>query len=207
MKNPTIQYSDIIAENMKNTFNVRDDVKNLSVPDIKVIHDADRLPFDVCLFNVEGDLNLGVAIRSASLLGARRVFVFGRRKFDHRSLVGSDKYIDVIKVDGLMEDGVTVDLEAFAKMLSTYNLFPWLIEQGGNNVQDIDWKYVHGIGKQHLLNLCIVFGNESNGLPKELLTYGFPLVSIPQYGVMRSFNVSAAASIVMWEVSKALSHP
>jgi tRNA G18 (ribose-2'-O)-methylase SpoU len=201
-KNPMIRYSDIITENMKNTFNVRDELKNLTVPEIKVIHDSDRLPFDVCFFNVEGDLNLSVGIRSASLLGARRVFVFGRKKFDNRGLVGTDKYIDIISVPGLKDDGVTIDINAFERMVSDYNIHPWLIEHGGYNLYDIKWKFY---AESYDESICLVFGNESNGLPQEIIdTYRFTLVSIPQYGVMRSFNVSAAASIVMYEVSKAL---
>jgi tRNA G18 (ribose-2'-O)-methylase SpoU len=202
-KNPMIRYSDIITENMKNTFNVRDELKNLTVPEIKVIHDSDRLPFDVCFFNVEGDLNLSVGIRSASLLGARRVFVFGRKKFDNRGLVGTDKYIDIISVPGLKKDGVMIDINAFEEMCQNFHLDPWLVEHDGRYVDDVDWKLENRLQRPGNC-LCLVFGNESNGLPKDLLDLDYPRTSIPQYGVMRSFNVSAAASIVMYEVSKTL---
>ena len=45
-------------------------------------------------------------------------------------------------------------------------------------------------------------GNESEGLPPEILTLGFPRITIAQYGVVRSLNVSVAASIVAYEYLK-----
>jgi tRNA G18 (ribose-2'-O)-methylase SpoU len=50
--------------------------------------------------------------------------------------------------------------------------------------------------------VCLVFGNESNGLPESFLNSDMKKISIPQLGVLRSFNVSAAAAIVMWDFYK-----
>jgi tRNA(Leu) C34 or U34 (ribose-2'-O)-methylase TrmL len=59
-----------------------------------------------------------------------------------------------------------------------------------------------------------LFGSESHGIP-ELITnqkvdseydmgwnYEFERISIPQRGVLRSFNVSAAMAIVCWDYLK-----
>eukprot|EP00919_Chromeraceae_sp_WS-2016_P009629 GHVR01022615.1.p1 GENE.GHVR01022615.1~~GHVR01022615.1.p1 ORF type:complete len:121 (+),score=15.52 GHVR01022615.1:61-423(+) len=47
-----------------------------------------RLPYDVAVLNVTGDLTLGSVLRTSVVLGARRVISFGRKKFDSRSSVG-----------------------------------------------------------------------------------------------------------------------
>jgi tRNA G18 (ribose-2'-O)-methylase SpoU len=48
---------------------------------------------------------------------------------------------------------------------------------------------------------CLVFGSESKGIPQEIVNDSrAEVVAIPQVGVIRSYNVSAAAAIAMWEL-------
>ena len=65
------------------SFNVHDSYKDLSVEDLKLVSNVSRLPYSVCLMNLEYDLNIGNCIRSAHIFGAERVFIFGRRRYDH----------------------------------------------------------------------------------------------------------------------------
>jgi len=51
------------------SFNVHDHYKDLSVEDLKLISNATRLPYAVCLLNLEYDLNIGNCIRSAHIFG------------------------------------------------------------------------------------------------------------------------------------------
>ena len=194
-------FRNIIAKTVENGFNVRDEYRHKSLPELKQIAEHDTFPFRVCALNVEGDLNVGVAIRTASLLGCEKFYIYGRRKLDRRSLVGAQNYLPIVRISGLTADN-TLDEAGFWDFIEKENLYPVFVEQNGIPLDHVDWSDVlyspdHcGYPKK---NLCLVVGNESTGIPKPLLERGYPIVSIPQRGVLRSYNVSSAASIVMYD--------
>lgn len=197
-------FRETIEETLDNTFNVRSEYKNLTVEQLQEIARKDSLPFRVCAVNIEGDLNVGMMIRSASLLGAERFYVFGRRKIDRRSLVGAQNYLPIQRINGFDEAG-EVDIDKFIELCAVDRLFPIMCETGGPSISTIDWSgYEKMTGTKY--TLCLVFGNESNGFPKAFLNSPIPRIAIPQRGVLRSFNVAAAASIVMWELSQYLTN-
>lgn len=191
----------------QNNFNVHDQYKHLSVEELKEICRSEQNPFSVCLLNVTGDLNVGVSIRSASLMGAERVFVFGRRKFDNRSLVGADKYIEVVKLDG-MNENLEIVPEEFEKFLHSSGYLPVFVELGGLELGKFCWRDQLTV-KDSFLKPMFIFGNEGMGIPEKILEIGNKFehsfrVSIPQKGVLRSFNVSAAANIIGWDFINSL---
>ena len=192
--------TDKFDESYKNWFNVRDDLKHLSVEELNRIADRDRGYFSVCALNIEGDLNVGMMIRTAHLLGVNNFYVFGRRRIDNRSLVGSDKYTNLHKIHGLDDSGA-LDLDAFQKMLDDHKLFPVFVEQGGDLIgTNQRWQDTFSYASDRDKQVCLVFGNEATGIPEEFLDLDCHIVSIPQRGVLRSYNVAAAAGIVMWDM-------
>ena len=196
-------FKETIEETLDNSFNVRDEYKNLTVEELQDIAHSDFLPFRVCAINIEGDLNVGMMVRSASLLGAEKFYVFGRRRIDRRSMVGAQNYIPIERVDGFDENN-DVDFSQFVDLCSREKLFPILCETTGHSVKKIEWeRYVNMAGQNY--TICLVFGNESNGFPESFLNSPIPRVSVPQRSVLRSFNVAAAGTIIMWELSQHLS--
>ncbi len=187
-------------------YNVHDHFKMYSVEELKKINASDRLPFAVCITNLDGSLNVGIIIRTACLLGAERVIVFGRRKYDARSCVGSHNYIPIERVDGFVNnriadtDNAEIDPEKFQQVMQKWNYIPIFVETNGEPITNMS-NFVAGNGTP-----CLVLGSESNGIPESILNlYAMHnSLSIPQLGVIRSFNVSAAASIAMWEMYKSL---
>lgn len=147
------------------------------------------LPFAVCIVNVTGDLNTGIIVRTASLMGAECVIVAGRRIYDKRSTVGAQNYIPVHRVDCLVDE-TTVDYDAVERTITQLGYTPVCVEHGGTLVRKFDFRSVD--------RPCLIFGNEGFGLPEEF-TSRHRCVSIPQRGVLRSFNVSSAAAIVIDE--------
>jgi len=169
-------------------FNIRDDLKPLTLDQVKSIQRAASLPFAVAALNLCGNLNLGMMIRSAVLFGAEKFYIVGRKRYDKRSTVGAHNYIDLCFVECDPETESHVCLNTLQK---DYNVS--LIEHGGNDINYVDFgSYVKS---------CFVFGTESHGIPKAFLNCGLDRFSIHQIGVLRSFNVSAAAAIVMHKVS------
>jgi tRNA G18 (ribose-2'-O)-methylase SpoU len=177
-------------------YNVHDHLKSLTVPELQSVSKKDNLPFGVCLFNIQYDMNFGNIIRSACIMGAERVVVMGKRKIDRRSCVGSQNYIDIVKADGLVED--TIDMNVFVDTMEKFNYYPVFMETGCKPITKFEdtheYKYP-----------CLVFGSESDGIHPDFLSLPeSKSYSIPQRGVIRSLNVASAAAIAMWEVSKHL---
>jgi tRNA G18 (ribose-2'-O)-methylase SpoU len=191
-------YKERIEDNLKNFYNVRDEYQHMDVETIQTIARGCTLPYRVCAVNVEGDLNVGMMARSASLLGAEKFYVFGRRKIDNRSLVGVQNYLDIQRI-GAIDEEEQVDFSKFVDLCATEKLFPILFETSGPPLTTVNWEsYFYMAADKY--KVCLVFGNESDGFPQEFLDSPIPRISIPQLGVLRSFNVAAAASIVMWDL-------
>lgn len=195
-------FKNIIENTINNNFNVRDEYKHLSVDDLKQIQSETTLPLRVCAVNIEGDLNVGMMARTAALIGVEKFYIFGRRRFDRRSLVGAQNYLPIERVDGLDESG-NIDHDKFLKFCDQEQLIPILFEHGGTLLGKLSWNTLFNDAKKVNKTLCLVFGNESSGFPENFRSV-HTTVSIYQTGVLRSFNVSAAAAIAMWDCSKSL---
>jgi len=199
MENPMVNYSKIIAETNSKMYNVRDEYKNNSVEENIAICNKEHLKFSVGCINITGELNIGMMIRSACLLGAENFYIFGRKKFDRRSTVGAENYINIVQYS--YDDPIHADAEINERL---EYMLKWntvvLCEQGGDEIgsRKMALKY-----SEEIINPLFVFGSESHGIPPLITTNEhFYKVSIPQRGVLRSFNVSAAMNIICWDYIK-----
>lgn len=209
MENPFVNYKKIIADTVSNHYNVRVEFKNNTVEQNVEICNSDRLPFSVGCINVTGELNIGMMVRTASLLGAENFYIFGRHKFDKRSTVGAEKYINIVQ--HVYDDPLHADeqlLTDLRSLSSDYRIF--LCEHGGRQLRHDNEVFYTCSTKKPLF----IFGSESHGIP-ELITnqkvdsdydmgwnYEFERISIPQRGVLRSYNVATAMAIVCWDFCK-----
>lgn len=206
MTNTFINYAAKIAETVKdsNFWNVHDRYKDRSLEDLANIQAQASLPFAVCVLNLTGDLNVGMIVRTACTMGASEVILFGRRKYDKRSTVGAQNYIPIHRHNGFRGDGETLDVDLFRQVMVDGGYDPIFVEQGGTPIETINWERFVGYG--HIIDPpmpCLVFGNESEGIPPEMMV-GERVVSISQRGVLRSLNVSAAAAIVIHDLASHL---
>lgn len=190
-------YKELLIHTESLGFNIHDAYKGKSLEELKEKVANDRLPFSVLCLNLTGSLNIGTIIRTSHILGAQRVFVLGRRTYDGRSLVGSDKYFDVIRIDAL-DDNLNIDKSIFCDIMSKYEMTPILLETGGTDYRKFLWKTVFGEARPKNWSnnhMCMVVGNEGIGIQQNILL-GRYVVSIPQKGCIRSLNVSTAFAIV-----------
>jgi tRNA G18 (ribose-2'-O)-methylase SpoU len=193
--------------------NVRTEYQTFSQERLKLIQKNISKNFSILLFNVRTSGNVGMTIRSACLLGCREVIICGRKKYDARFTTGSHNYIpityndDILKVTiktvspGEFTETLSYNVNKFIEFVKANKFTPVFLEQCGQPVQEINWTTV--------TNPLIVVGNESCGIPMDFIKkvqkeIEILLTSIPQYSVMRSLNVSVAASIAMWEITKSL---
>lgn len=170
-----------------------------------------KIPVSILLFNLRGEINIAMVIRTAAVMGCSKVYVIGKKSYDKRGTVGAEHYIDIEYItEGVRgaDHNKTIqdfDLLAFCK---ERNIHPILVEQGGENIEEVSF-YEYIRTDKHP---CFVFGSESDGLPRHILSLSFrprsiigdaiPCISIPQLGAMRSLNVSNAASIIIYEYIK-----
>lgn len=171
-------------------------------------------PFAVLCLNLKGDANLGNIMRTACLMGCKNFYIAGRKKWDKRYSVGAHHYMSVHHLDNLYHTlidthhtldcdcGVCkcVNIQNFIEFIRHTNMVPIFIEQGGMCVLDKSWK-CHDNNKR----ILFVFGNETNGIPQQVMreiqkhVSETRIVSIPQMGVMRSHNVATSCTIILWE--------
>lgn len=173
-------------------YNVHTPLQGLSVEHLQNISIQTALPICLMLYNLNGDMNIGMSIRTAVIFGCSDVFVIGRRKYDRRSEVGAKNYIQIHRFP-----------EIQSSFFEENQLIPIFIEQGGKALEDFSFKPYFPGKLSDGWKVVIVVGSEAFGLPVPLLkSMNAPVISISQYGIMRSLNVCVAASIVLYEFCK-----
>jgi tRNA G18 (ribose-2'-O)-methylase SpoU len=178
--------------------NVRDDLQSLEVEEIVRIAHQDTHPSAVCCLNLRGDNNLGMIIRTASLLGMSKVFILGRRMYDKRTTVGMHNYITVDRISATTGDhseklDVGTILGLLKEWATTYQII--FVEHSGIRLIDLN-----SVISGNELPPLFILGAEDTGIPDEILEFQPSVrVSIPQVGVGRSYNVSTAFAMVAWE--------
>jgi tRNA G18 (ribose-2'-O)-methylase SpoU len=200
-----VNYRTMIQTEVVQDKNVLDEFKHMDTEDIFKIRQAEVLPVSALFLNILGDLNVGSMIRTATLFGFDHVTIFGRRRFDRRSTVGSLNYINVNVVDALAyaDENPIISYFSFRDYIKKNNLLPVFVETGGTDVNEFDWADYKKEADDSGLMPCLIMGNESNGIPDEFLKVGIDvynspskIVSISQKPPMRSLNVAVAFGIV-----------
>lgn len=202
-------FIDEMHEEYDNGLNVHSHLKDRTIPQLQAMQQSDTLPFQVMFFNLMGDMNIGSMTRTACVSGASKVWVFGRRKFDRRGLVGCNNYIQIEQVNGFVGETVEFDDDKLYNLLYDECLVPIYAEHGGETLGKFEWvDKLNPIMRSHLTPL-IVMGNENSGYPDHIIDvfkrieHSF-CVTIPQRGVMRSFNVGHALSAILWDMRRGM---
>ncbi|SEB79670.1 SpoU rRNA Methylase family protein [Paramicrobacterium humi] len=142
--------------------------------------DAKRHPFHVAIENWQHDMNIGSIVRSANAFAADTVHIVGRRRWNKRGAMVTDRYQHVVH-------HATVD-----------ELVAWAGAQG---VPIIGIDNVPGsviIETFAFPVRCVMlFGQEGPGLSAEAIAACDAVVEISQFGSTRSINASAAAAVAM----------
>ena len=160
--------------------NVVDKYRYWSVDAIVKDLDSRRHSFHVAIENWQHDLNIGSIVRSANAFLAHTVHIVGRRRWNKRGAMVTDRYQHVVHHPSIG------DLVDYAKKHS-------LPVVAVDNVEGSTPLEATTLPKE-----CIIlFGQEGPGLSSEALAAADMAVEITQFGSTRSLNASAAAAIVM----------
>jgi tRNA G18 (ribose-2'-O)-methylase SpoU len=142
--------------------------------------DSRRHNFHVAIENWQHDLNIGSVVRTANAFLAREVHIIGRRRWNRRGAMVTDRYQHV-RHHPTVEEFVEWAQSAGLRVI------------GIDNFPDSVPLETYDLPRDCVL----VFGQEGPGLTAEVHAAADATLSIAQFGSTRSINASAAAAIAM----------
>ena len=160
--------------------NVVDEYRYWRLEAIVADLDAKRHAFHVAIENFNHDFNIGSVVRTANAFLAKEVHIVGRRRWNRRGAMVTDRYQHVRHHESATE------LAAWCRendvvLIGIDNL------PGSVPIETFDLP----------VNAMLLFGQEGEGLTEEARREVTAVLSIAQFGSTRSINAGAAAAIAM----------
>ena len=147
-----------------------------------IVADLDRRrhPFEVAIENFGNDHNIGTVVRTANAFAAARVHIVGRRRWNRRGAMVTDRYQHLLHHP---------DIAALAEHAGRAGLAVVAVDNlpGATPVETT------ALPRESLL----LFGSEADGLSRAATQVAALTVSIAQFGSTRSINAGVAAGIAM----------
>ena len=142
--------------------------------------DTRRHPFHVAIENWGHDFNIGSVVRTANAFAAERVHIVGRRRWNRRGAMVTDRYQHLQHHE---------DVAALLAWAAARDLPVIGVDNVPGSVP---------IEQESLPAACVLlFGTESEGLTSQARAGAERIVHISQYGSTRSINAGAAAAVAM----------
>jgi tRNA G18 (ribose-2'-O)-methylase SpoU len=142
--------------------------------------DARRHPFHVAIENWQHDMNIGSIVRSANAFAADTVHIIGRRRWNKRGAMVTDRYQHVVH---------HADVAEFVAWARSASLPIIAIDNVPGCVPIETFAFPR--------ECVLLFGQEGPGLSDAAIDAADAVVEISQFGSTRSINASAAAAIAM----------
>jgi tRNA G18 (ribose-2'-O)-methylase SpoU len=147
-----------------------------------IVADLDMLrhDFHVAIENWQHDMNIGTVVRNANAFLAREVHIVGRRRWNRRGAMVTDRYQHV-------RHHATID-----------EFVVWAHEERLTVVGIDNLAGAHPLESAELPRNCVLlFGQEGPGLSDTAREACDQVFSIAQYGSTRSINAGVASGIAM----------
>jgi len=154
--------------------------------------DTRRHDFGVAIENWHHDRNIGTVVRTANAFLAREVHVVGRRRWNRRGAMVTDRYQHLRHHD---------DVESFASWAAAASLPVVGVDNLPGSVP---------LESTPLPRACVLLlGQEGPGLSPAAREAVSLVVSVAQFGSTRSINAGAAAAVAMhtWVRQHVTGHP
>lgn len=163
------------------TRNVTDEYRYWSKEAIISDLDTRRHSFHVVIENWQHDFNIGTVVRNANAFLAHTVHIVGKRRWNRRGAMVTDRYQHIEHHSTVAE---------FAGFVSA-ELLPVVgidIVAGSSPIESAP-----------LPRRCVLaFGQEGPGLSEEMQALCDRILHVTQYGSTRSINVGVASGIAMY---------
>lgn len=168
---------------MEDTRNLKNEYKGLSNEEVFERLAEKRSGLEVAIENLDHDFNVGTIVRSANNFNANKVHIIGRRKYNRRGAMCTDKYLETI---------YWPDIQSFAEDQRARGREIVAIENNVPGAKSL-------ANKKFIQRTTLVFGSEGGGISAELLAKADDIREIEGLGSTRSINVGVAAGIAMYE--------
>ena len=166
---------------MEDTRNLIDEYKGLSNEEVFEALSKKRNTLEVAIENVEHDFNIGTVVRNANSFNVSKVHIIGRKKYNRRGAMCTDKYLEILHWDNI-EDFLAS--QQGKELVAIENNTPRALPLGDKKFTD---------------KTTLIFGSENNGISAELLEKAHDVRYIESFGSTRSVNVGVASGIAMYE--------
>lgn len=133
----------------------------------------------IAIENWQHDFNIGTIVRSANAFNVEAIHIIGRKKWNQRGAMVTDKYVNIIYHNSIAD---------FAASVKGRRLIAVDITAGATPLSQTVLQE----------NTVLIFGGEGPGISNELLAEVDDLVFIEQFGSTRSINLGVAAGILMY---------
>jgi tRNA G18 (ribose-2'-O)-methylase SpoU len=144
--------------------------------------DARRHPYHVAIENWEHDLNIGTVVRNANAFLAEAVHIVGRRRWNRRGAMVTDRYQHVV---------YHPDVETLAAWAKQRDLVLLGVDNLPGSLP---------IDEYELPRRCLLlFGQEGPGLSDEARAAVRDVLHLKQFGSTRSINAGVASGVAMYE--------
>lgn len=147
-----------------------------------IIRDVDkrRHPLHIAIENFENDSNIGTVVRTANAFAVDTVHIVGRRRWNRRGAMVTDRYQHLQHHDTVAE------------------LIAWAGERGLTVVAIDNTPGSVPLETAQLPRRCVLlFGQEGPGVSQQAQDAARMTCSIAQFGSTRSINAGVAAGIAM----------
>lgn len=171
----------MVSMNTEDSRNVTDEFKGIAHDEIVRTLDTRGVALEIAIENTLRDYNMGTIVRNANAFGVRTVHVIGRKQWNKRGAMATDKYLHiryhetiaafVNAMHSVNKAIIAVDITTASKPISSFILPE---------------------------NSVMVFGQEGPGLSDDMLSAADAVVHIEQLGSTRSVNVGVASGIAIY---------
>lgn len=144
----------------------------------------------VVLDNIRSAQNVGSFFRTCDAFNVEKLFLCGitalpPNKEILKTALGSTESVEWEYYENTMD---------CIHYLKKNNCLINAVEQTENSI------LAHNFNPSFENKICLVFGNEVDGVLQEVINIADNCIEIPQFGTKHSLNVSVAGGIVIWDI-------
>ncbi len=161
--------------------NVLDKYRYWTNEAIKQDLDTSRFSLQIAIENWQHDFNIGTIVRNANAFNVSAVHIIGKRRFNRRGAMVTDRYIHIIHHNSV--DDFVAHMKAEDARIVAIDILPGSVPLSEANLPE---------------KVVLVFGGEGPGLSQEMQDQAEQVINIEQFGSTRSVNVGVASGIAMY---------
>ena len=159
---------------------------------VEEFRESEKFPLMVVLDNVRSMHNVGSVFRTADAFLISGIVLCGYtprppHRDIHKTALGATETVGWKYAESTVEAVKSLKDEG-------YRIFA--VEQVEKSIP------LHEFSSEKAGKMAVIFGNEVTGIDHAVLKLCDGSIEIPQFGMKHSLNISVAAGIVLWELTK-----